>query len=96
MSAPARALIDFATQATRSELETAFGEARAKHLITEETLTAQEDDGFDEPVSLSERLAGAPMEHIEHGPSAVAEPARRLACGASPARQPIDSRLSFR
>src|SRR5439155_13105687 len=43
--------------------------------LTEETLTAQEDDGFDEPVSLSERLAGAPMEHIEHGPSAVAEPA---------------------
>ncbi|MFL5823656.1 MAG: type IV toxin-antitoxin system AbiEi family antitoxin domain-containing protein [Solirubrobacteraceae bacterium] len=40
VSAPARALIEFATQATRSELESAFGEARAKHLITEETLTA--------------------------------------------------------
>ncbi len=40
LTSPARALIDFAGQASREELDQAFGEARAKRLITDASLEA--------------------------------------------------------
>ena len=42
--------------------------------LTEETLSAQEEETFDEPISLSDRLAGEPIDHVEHGPSVPAQP----------------------
>jgi very-short-patch-repair endonuclease len=38
ITSPARTMIDFATEASGSELEEAFGEARAKHLINDAKL----------------------------------------------------------
>jgi predicted transcriptional regulator of viral defense system len=38
ITSPARAMIDFATQASGAELEEAFGEARAKRLVTDAKL----------------------------------------------------------
>lgn len=40
LTSPARALIDFAAEATGAELADAFGEARAKRLITDQKLRA--------------------------------------------------------
>lgn len=40
LTAPARTLIDFAAQADSSELQEAFGEARAKRLLTDPALAA--------------------------------------------------------
>jgi very-short-patch-repair endonuclease len=40
LTTPARTLIDFASQATSSELADAFGDARAKRLITDQKLNA--------------------------------------------------------
>jgi very-short-patch-repair endonuclease len=40
LTSPARALIDFASQATSSELYDAFGDARAKRLLTDAALNA--------------------------------------------------------
>jgi very-short-patch-repair endonuclease len=40
LTSPARTLIDFAAQASREELDQAFGEARAKRLITDAALEA--------------------------------------------------------
>jgi very-short-patch-repair endonuclease len=43
LTSPARTLIDFAAQASSSELESAFGEARAKRLINDRSLNAALD-----------------------------------------------------
>lgn len=43
LTSPARTLIDFAAQASSSELESAFGEARAKRLINDGSLNATLD-----------------------------------------------------
>jgi hypothetical protein len=87
LTAPARTIIDFATDANNAELQQAFGEARAKHLIT--------DRGLNEALSrtprnhpgaarIREMLSCDPRQH-EHALRHRAPPAAAAQTGRPPA-----------